>query len=169
MVKLSDLLQSFAQPGSVVWIGAATERRGPLESRDTAVLEAGTGIAGEHHAQSGRSHREVTLIQYEHLAAVASLLGRDEPIPPETLRRNLVVRGVNLLALRKGQFRIGETLLQGTGPCAPCSRMEENLGPGGYNAMRGHGGITAKVIEGGTIRPGDTVTAVAGCPDPDAD
>ena len=39
----------------------------------------------------------------------------------------------------------------------PCSLMEENLGPGGYNTMRGHGGITAAVVQEGEVKFGDSV------------
>jgi MOSC domain-containing protein YiiM len=102
------------------------------------------------------SKRQVTLIQAEHLAAVGSMLGRDA-IDPALTRRNIVVKGINLLALKDKQFRIGDAVLEMTGLCHPCSRMEKSLGPGGYNAMRGHGGITAKVICEGAIRVGDGV------------
>ena len=100
----------------------------------------------------------VTIIQEEHLDAVASLLGKSGSIDPLDTRRNLVVKGINLLALKGKQFKIGdEVILEYTGPCHPCTRMEENLGPGGLNAMRGHGGICTKVIQGGTISLGDKV------------
>ena len=108
-----------------------------------------------------QAKRQVTLIQHEHLPVVAALTGRDA-VTPDRLRRNLVVSGINLIALKEKKFRVGEVLLEGTGPCAPCSLMEHNLGPGGYNAMRGHGGITAIVLKGGTIHVGDAVQVEAG-------
>ena len=54
-------------------------------------------------------------------------------------------------------FRIGQALLETTGWCQPCARLEERLGPGTFQAMCGHGGITARVIEGGIIRLHDAV------------
>jgi len=98
----------------------------------------------------------VTLIQQEHLSTIASCLHR-ESVPPALLHRNIVVSGINLLALKDKTFRIGEVLLEYSGPCHPCSRMERQLGPGGYNGMRGNGGITARVLESGEIGLGDEV------------
>ena len=95
----------------------------------------------------------MTLLQYEHLAVVAGLM-QQEKIDPADLRRNIVVSGINLQALKNQEFELGGALLLGTGNCPPCSRMEENLGPGGYNAMRGHGGITARVLQPGEVSVG---------------
>ena len=74
-----------------------------------------------------------------------------------TLRRNVVVSGIPLIALKGRRFRIGDVLLEGTDPCDPCSRMEAALGAGGYNAMRGMGGLCARILEGGSLRLGDAV------------
>ena len=94
---------------------------------------------------------------------IAKLCGRDL-VTPSQLRRNLVVSGINVTALKGLQFHVGEVLLEGTGDCPPCSRMEENLGPGGFQAMRGHGGITAMVLAAGRIHIGDRVAAERAAP-----
>jgi MOSC domain-containing protein YiiM len=123
-------------------------------------LIAGSGLEGDIASARPAGKRQVSLIQSEHLPVIAALSGHEQVVP-ELLRRNLVVRGINLLALRSTRFRIGEALLEGTGTCDPCSKMERALGQGGYNAMRGHGGITARVLEGGRIALGAAVDFAA--------
>ncbi len=149
------LTSQFHQSGTVVWIGIRPTRAADLQSLPEVNAIAGKGLEGDHYS-SKNGKRQVTLTQHEHIVAVASMQGMIE-IAPGLLRRNLVVKGLNLLALKDKQFRIGGVLLEYSGLCHPCSRMEENLGDGGYNAMRGHGGITARIIEGGSFKLNDSV------------
>ena len=136
--------------------GRLTALSGPAgsEAPPTPEAQATAQVPVRPVASAGPGRRQVTLIQAEHLPVIASLCGLPE-VAPEWLRRNVVVRGLPLLALRDRRFWVGEVLLEGTGECHPCSRMEEALGPGGYNAVRGHGGLTARVLQGGLIRLGD--------------
>jgi len=156
MQTIRELIQTLPQVGQLRWIGVSARSRAPIVSLPRVTVSAGTGLDADYHAKRGQSKRQVTLIQHEHMAVIAALAGLPD-FGPEMLRRNLAVSGINLLALKDQRFRIGSVLLEGTGPCAPCSRMEEILGRGGYNAMRGHGGITARVVEGGEIQVGDAV------------
>jgi MOSC domain-containing protein YiiM len=153
---LETLRGYLPQVGGLVWIGVRPERRGQMMSLQCDQVLAERGLAGDRRAERAGGKRQITLVQLEHLPVIAALCGR-ERVMPEQLRRNLVVSGVNLLALHDRSFLVGEVLLRGTGYCQPCSRMEESLGPGGYNAMRGHGGITAEVLRGGSLSLGDAV------------
>lgn len=153
---LAKLMAKFPREGRVEWIGVRPGRRAPLAALSEVEAIAGVGLAGDHYASKANGKRQVTLIQAEHIDAVARLLGK-AGIRAADLRRNVVVSGINLHALRDRRFRIGEVVLEGSGTCDPCSRMEEVLGEGGYNAMRGHGGIIARIVEGGVIRTGDAV------------
>ena len=159
--ELAKLMSRFPRAGRVEWIGVRPERRAPLTSITQVEAIAGYGLAGDHYASKSNGNRQVTLIQAEHLEAVAKLLGKPE-VRPEWVRRNILVSGINLTALRDRRFRIGDTVLEGAGTCDPCSRMEEVLGAGGYNAMRGHGGIIARIVDGGMIRLGDRVQPAGG-------
>ena len=156
METLASLTARFPRPGRITWIGLRPARRSDMQAVDRAQA-ALSGLAGDH-ARAGR--RAVTLIQAEHLPVIAVLAGLSE-VPPETLRRNLVVSGLNLSATRGRILAIGDARLRVTGPCAPCSRMEHALGPGGYNAMRGHGGWCAEILASGDIETGAPVTVLA--------
>ena len=152
---IARLLEAPVRDGTVSWIGLRPQRRAALVVVDRAQLEVSTGLQGDH-ASSRTGRRQVTLIAAEQLAAIASFLGLAD-VDPGRVRRNVVLAGINPAVLRASRFRIGAVVLEGTGECHPCSRMEEEFGTGGYNAVRGHGGITARVVSGGTIRIGDRV------------
>jgi MOSC domain-containing protein YiiM len=154
---LRRLIDNFPNAGRLEWIGVRPQPRQPLVHVNTVDAIAGHGLAGDHRAAGrGGSSRQVTLLQAEHLEVIARLIAIGG-IDPALLRRNLVVSGINVLALKDQVFTVGAVVIEGTGPCEPCSRMEANLGPGGYNAMRGHGGITARIVSGGVISVGDSV------------
>ena len=163
MDQIQALMARFPRPGRLDWIGVRAQRRGPVRVVPEAIAKAGLGLVGDHYRAGGKGTRQVTLIQAEHLPVIAALLGLRD-LDPGLLRRNLVVSGINLLALKGIRFCIGPVLLEGTGLCHPCSRMEEVLGPGGYNAMRGHGGLTARILEDGVLHLGDSVVALSPAP-----
>jgi MOSC domain-containing protein YiiM len=167
MTDLRELGRRFPRPGRLCAIVLRPGRREPVEHAGLVEAIAGLGLSGDRNGLRNTTRRpgharQVTLIQAEHLTAVAALLGRDS-LDAGLVRRNLVVSGINLLAARslfKDQalaLHIGDAVLEVSGPCEPCSYMEEVLGPGGYNAMRGHGGVTARIIRGGLLRVGDDV------------
>jgi len=156
-MEIKELLQRFSKPGIVAAISVRPKRlESPIQLNQVFAIEK-KGLEGD---RSKGGNRQVTLIQNEHIAAVASFLGKSS-IEFTLTRRNILVEGINLLALKGKQFQIGEAILDYSGECHPCSRMEEALGEGGYNAMRGHGGITAKIIKSGLISNGDSVSAIS--------
>jgi MOSC domain-containing protein YiiM len=169
MKTLRDLTASHFALGRVEAI-VLRPRKGELAVHAAESMAVpGLGLSGDRRSTASVRHgetatrRELTLIQSEHLPTIARWVGCGE-IDPLLLRRNLVISGLNLLTMRS-PFRdvqlvwcIGDELqIEVTGPCDPCSRMEEVLGPGGYNTMRGHGGVTARILRSGRIRVGDTV------------
>lgn len=163
-VNLRELASRFPHTGRIEGIYVRPIRRGETRRLEQALAITDCGLQDDHiAARSKGGKRQITLLQAEHLPAIASLAGMP-CVDPALLRRNLVIAGLNLAAARS-LFNdtplvlcLGdEVILSLTGSCDPCSRMEEILGPGGYNAMRGHGGMTARVLNGGMLRVGDAV------------
>jgi MOSC domain-containing protein YiiM len=156
LTNLKTLLNTIPQQGKVIWIGVRPARRETMQVVNNVFASAEHGLDGDRY-QGRTGDRQVTLLQAEHLPVIAACAGHAQ-IAPELLRRNILVQGINLLALRDKVITIGGVELAVTGLCHPCSRMEELLGAGGYNAMRGHGGVTARVLTSGPILIGDLVS-----------
>ena len=156
MLTLEEMTRRWSQAGRINWIGTRSARRVMMEAPHEVVL-GNDGLHGDH-SKAGK--RAVTLIQAEHLVAIGAFLGRTAPVEAKDMRRNLVVAGLNLSALKGRKIRVGSAVLRLTIICAPCSRMEETFGQGGYAAVRGHGGWCAEVIEPGRVCVGDTVTPI---------
>lgn len=159
LMSLKQLFNTFPYNGTIAWIGIRPTRGAPMAVLEQVQVTTDQGLVGDRFCGRPNNPRQVTLIQQEHLHVIASCLQKPE-VPPEALRRNIVVEGLNLLALKNKQFRIGDAILAYTGLCHPCSKMEHILGPGGYNAMRGHGGITARVVSTGVIRLNDSISPI---------
>lgn len=159
MYKLEHLKQQFPHMGRVEWIGIRSNKSVPMTVLKEIEARRDHGLYGDKAGKRPGGKRQVTFIQAEYIPLLQSLLPNAD-ISLANLRRNISISGINLNALKDQTIQVGDAVLQVTGFCHPCSKLEENLGQGVFNAMRGHGGLTAKVIESGRIALGDTVRVV---------
>lgn len=157
---IEQLKSHFPQAGQVEWIGVRESRGKPVAVLNNVQANVGIGLQGDKAGARPGGKRQVTFIQAEYLPLVQTFLSKPE-LSFADLRRNIAISGVNLNALKDQIIQVGAARFEVTGFCHPCKRLEENLGHGTFNALRGHGGITAKVIEDGEISIGDTLQVIA--------
>lgn len=141
------------------WIGLRPARKVKIDVVDEVEVDA-KGLVGDRYDVEFGS-RNVTLIRQEGLDDAWKKLGKDGSVDPALARRNLVIQGLvaDLKKMKGDQICIGDDVkLEVTGYCHPCSRMDENFGPGGLSALAGQGGLTARVIKTGKIQVGDMIT-----------
>jgi len=157
-------VSSVAIEASVAGLFIAAHAREALVSMAEVVAVAERGLEGDRYfyQRGSYSHwpgrgRDVTLIESE---VLASLPARSA-ITGAQARRNIVTRGLRLNALVGQFFRLGEVLLYGVRLCEPCPHLDTLSQPGVMAALLGRGGLRADVIEGGVIRLGDGVSALA--------
>ncbi len=100
---LQKLIDTLPQQGTVNWIGVRTARKAPVIAVDEVTALTEQGLNGDHYAAKAGSKRQITLIQQEDLDAIASMM-QLYPLTPEMLRRNLVIHGINLQALKDKIF-----------------------------------------------------------------
>ena len=160
MQKVVELKKHFPFPGKVEWIGVRENKGANIEQKTSINALTDHGLDGDKAGQRPGGKRQVTLIQAEYIDVIRSLMPSTE-LGFADLRRNIAISGINLNALKDCTIQLGEAKLEITGFCHPCSKLEAQLGEGVFNALRGHGGLTAKVTGGGLIQVGDELEVLS--------
>ncbi len=126
--------------------------RAHMQVVDNANFVAGFGIEGDRHANgtSPGAARQVLLMDQQTLDAFGLAHGQ--------VRENVTVADLDLHALEVGQRLSlgGQVVVEITGHCAPCQRMDE-VRPGLRRDLVGQRGMLATVVTGGVARVGDAV------------
>ena len=139
--------------GTVKSLGIAVSKLSPMDQVDKIELITGQGIVGDRHLRTDgtRSKRQILLMDIETLIEFG-LSERD-------IKENITVQGIDFSLIKLGNIdRIGmDVVLEITGDCEPCSRMDE-LRSGLKNAIDGRRGMLAYVKSGGTISSRDSIT-----------
>ena len=122
-----------------------------MRAVDSIVLEPGAGIPGDRY--HGSRHRHVSVQALERLDEAAAELGL--PIPPESTRRNITVRGIEVPSAPGTRFAIGDAELEVVRVAAPCRLLDDVIGDGARVALRRRAGSIMRVLAGGAIHVGD--------------
>ena len=126
--------------------------RQPMQPVASARAVENLGLEGDRHAKAD-SKRQVLLMEAETLIKFGLRVG--------DVKENITTRGIALMSLPVGaRLRVGEAVLEITGVCRPCSRMDE-LVPGLREMLSGQRGMLARVAQGGTLRVGDSIVVEA--------
>ncbi|MBD3760448.1 MOSC domain-containing protein [Rhizorhabdus sp.] len=149
--------------GRLIGIARKGRPHGPMELLDHVAIGIDTGVHGDHRGavRPGRSNRrQVTILMAEDWTAALAELGA--PVSWEQRRANLLVEGIVLPREEGVRVRIGQAVLEITGECDPCRRMDA-VADGLQRALRPEwrGGRICRVIEAGAVLVGDDVEVQA--------
>lgn len=76
-------------------------------------------------------------------------------LDPGVFRRNVITRGQDLPTLIGQEFTVQGVRFLGTDECRPCYWMDRAFCEGAEQALRGLGGLRAKILSDGRLRSGE--------------
>ena len=138
--------------GTLLAIASKPAPREPMITLSEAEISTQAGLEGD--ARGTVRRRQVTIVAREAWERACDDLGAD--VPWTARRANLLVEGLDFEESRGKVLRIGPVRLEITGETVPCARMDE-AHQGLRQALQPHwrGGVTARVLSTGSVRPGD--------------
>ena len=138
--------------GSIISMRLCVGSRDPMKEVNDANFITGQGMEGDRHLRSDgrRSNRQVLIMDSETLSHFDLLPGQ--------VRENVTVAGLDFSSISAGDKVSlgGDVILEITGDCEPCARMDE-LRPGLKDESDGKRGLLAFVEKGGVVSVGAEV------------
>jgi MOSC domain-containing protein YiiM len=134
--------------GEVQHLFTCLVHRFPMREVSDVEVIKDKGFKGCIHGRTG-SERQVCLMDRETLHKFG--------LDPGVVKENITTRGIDFQSLATGNvLPIGDCVLEITGPCDPCARMDE-IRMGLQAELRGQRGWLCRVKEAGMIRKGDRI------------
>ncbi len=115
---------------------------------------AGQGLEGDRFFGYRPDYNgQVTFFAWETYEAAK----RELAVPaltPDAFRRNVMVEGMHLHDLIGTRFSLAGVDFEGMSEAKPCHWMNDVVAPGAEHWLRGRGGLRAKILTDGVLRPG---------------
>lgn len=113
---------------------------------------AGRGIEGDRYFDHQENYKgQITFFSwevYQDLCRGLRVVDRG----PDVFRRNVIVEGVDLNTLVGEAFELQGVRFQGSVECTPCDWMDQAFAPGAEAALKGQGGLRARILTDGILR-----------------
>jgi MOSC domain-containing protein YiiM len=146
--------------GKVESLFLGPEEGGPVREVESLVAVAGRGLQGDRYFHTGDGPHdptlEITLVEIEPLERAPE--EHDLVVEPIDMRRNVVTRGVTLRDLIGRKFSVGEVVIEALQDNPPCRRLQRLTGKPLLKPLIENGGVRGRIVQGGTIRPGDPIS-----------
>lgn len=126
----------------------------PVIELDEASLVAGKGIEGDRFFGWKEDYKgQITFFSHEVYKDLCASLGVTDT-PPSVFRRNVIVSGIDLNSLIGQEFILQGIRFRGICECSPCHWMDQAFHPGAESALKGRGGLRARILTSGILRRG---------------
>lgn len=126
----------------------------PLEEVQEIECVVGRGIRGDRFFDYKSDYKgQITFFSSEVFAEVCRAVGA-EAKTPGAARRNVVTEGVDLNTLIGQRFSVQGVEFEGVCECSPCYWMDRAIAPGAEEALKGRGGLRARILSDGVLRAG---------------
>ncbi len=125
-----------------------------IEAVKSAHCIAGRGLRGDRYAEHEPDHkRQITFFDWAVYERMREQFAKPE-LEPWVFRRNVLVAGLDLNALIGQRFSLQGVEFEGVEESVPCVWMDEVVAPGAFAALKGSGGLRARILTDGTLSCG---------------